>query len=180
MKPFRDRDQLLVGLPSRRPHKARTLGLVLLALGAVLLLFLAWPYAALWQIDRAVRSGDFAALAGLVDLDSVRSEIKQKLNKDESSNIGELSDSFIRWLEEGISALGNQAVERLVTVSWVRARLLDHGAGNADDGFLGQVSYAFFDAPDGFVARIGPPSDTPVQLHLSLRGLHWRVSALYY
>lgn len=181
MKPFIARDRMLIGQTSSGPRKLRLLVLVLaLFLSALLLLFLAWPYATLWRIDKAVRDRDMVALADFVDLASVRTEIKKKLNKEANSTIGDMSDPFIRWLEEGIVGMGNQAVERLVTLSWVRGLLLEQSAGDGDKGFLGQVSYAFFDAPDGFMVRIGPASGTPVRLRLSLHGLNWRISAVYY
>jgi hypothetical protein len=179
MRPFAGRNQVLVGLPLRCPRKVGASGLVLVVASALLLSYLAWPYAVLWRIDQAARSGDMVALANLVNLASVRAEIKKKLNKDADSTIGELSNSFIRWLEEGIAVMGSQAVDRLVTLSWVRTRLLSHGT-DSGEGFWGQIDYAFFDAPGGFIARIGPASDTPVLLRLSLRGLEWRISAVYY
>jgi hypothetical protein len=64
----------------------------------------------------------------------------------------------------------------LVTLSWVRERL----AGPDDGGGLGQISYAFFDAPDGFRVRIGPASGDPANLRLVRSGLRWRISAVYY
>jgi len=179
VRPFAGRNLVLVGLPLRRPRRAGALGLVLVVAIAVLLSYLAWPYAVLWRIDQAARSGDMVALADLVDVASVREEIKKKLNKDADSTIGVLSDAFIRWLEGGIEVMGSQAVDRLVSLSWVRTLLLSHGTGSGE-GFFGQISYAFFDAPDGFIARIGPASDSPVQLRLSFRGLEWRISAVYY
>lgn len=178
MKPFPRRDRRLYGWEANRPRRAmRVLGVALLM---AIALFLAWPYFTLWRLDQAVRDGDTAALAESVDLDAVRGELKKKLNKDADSTIGDLSDPFIRWLQEGIQTLGSDALDRLVTLSWVRARLLDHGAGDADEGFLGQVTYAFFDAPDAFVARIGVATDTPVHVRLTLHGPDWRVTALYY
>lgn len=182
MKPFPRRDRRLYAWEARRPRRAmRVLGVALLLVAiALLLLFLAWPYFTLWRLDQAVRDRDTSALAELVDLDAVRGQIKKKLNKDADSSIGDLSDPFIRWMQEGIQTLGSEALDRLVTLSWIRARLLDHTAGNADEGFLGQVAYAFFDAPDAFVARIGVATDTPVHVRLTLRGTDWRVTALYY
>lgn len=181
MKPFTRRDRRLYGWEARRPRRAmRALGVALLVAIALLLLFLAWPYFTLWRLDQAVREEDTAALAELVDLDAIRGEIKKKLNKDADSSIGDLSDPFILWMQDGIQTLGSDAPDRLMTLSWVRARLLDRSAGDADGGFLGQVAYAFFDAPDAFVARIGVAADTPVHVRLTLRGTNWRVTALYY
>jgi hypothetical protein len=153
---------------------------MLMAVAALLPAYLAWPYTTLWGLDRAVRSSDADAFADLVDLEAVRGEIKKKLNKDSDSAIGDLSDAFIQWLEEGIALTGSDAVDRLVTLAWVRGRLLRHSGDDSGDGFLGQVTYAFFDAPDGFVARVGPAAGDPIHLRLTLSRLRWRVSAVYY
>jgi hypothetical protein len=179
VKPFSSRDRVLIGLPMTRRRKAGGLARVLVVASALILLYLAWPYVTLWRVEHALRSDDMAALNDLVDLESVRAEIKKKLNKDADSTIGELSDAFIRWLEEGIGVMGNQAVDRLVTIDWVRGRLLAYSSDDGE-GFLGQVTYAFFDAANGFIVRIGPASGDPVRLRFSLQGLKWRVSALYY
>lgn len=167
-------------LLARTRRQRRALGWVLLPLAALLLAYLASPYTSLWRLDRAVRAGDIEAMAALVDLDSVRGEIKKKLNKDVSSRIGPVSERFIRWLQGGIQSLGSDAIDRLVTLDWVREQLLIHSPGGAADGFLGEVSFAFFDAQGGFEVRIGRPDDGPVRLHLEPRGLAWRVSALSY
>lgn len=181
MKPFPGRDPLLLGLEPKRPRRAvRVLRVALLVATALLLIFLAWPYVALWRLDQAVRDDDSVALAELVDLDAVRGEIKKKLNKDANSTIGDPSDPFIRWLQDGIQTLGSDALDWLVTLRWVRARLHDRSPGDGSEGFLGQVTYAFFDAPDAFVVRIGQATDTPVYVRLTLRGLRWRVTAVYY
>ena len=173
----------------RRPRSAlfartrwhgRVLGWGLLPLAALLLAYLAWPYTSLWRLDRAVRGEDFAALATLVDLDAMREELKKKLDKDANSRIGPVSDRFIRWLQAGIQTLGSDAIDHLVTLPWVQEQLLIHSAEGAAQGFLGEVSFAFFDAPDGFQVRIGPPDDTPVRVHLQRRGLAWKVCALSY
>jgi hypothetical protein len=166
--------------PASERSRSGALGVLLVGVGLALLLFVAWPYAALWRIDRAVRGADVATFAELVDLASVRAEIRRTLNKEARSNSGEMSDSFIHWLEEGIGVAGSEVVERLVTVPWVQARLLDHSGGNASEGFLGQITYAFFSAPNGFLVRIGPAAGTPVRLQLKLTGLRWRVVALSY
>ncbi|MEA3276764.1 MAG: DUF2939 domain-containing protein [Pseudomonadota bacterium] len=174
------RDRVLVRPRLRQSRAKEALRYVLLPATAILILFFIWPYATLWRLDQAVRVEDSAGLAALVDLDAIRSEIKQKLNKDADSDIGELSDPFIRWLEEGISTMGNDAVDQLVTFEWVRGQLLAQAVGGADRGFLPSVSFAFFDAPDGFNVRIGPASGHPVYAHLQLRGLKWWVNAVYH
>ena len=180
MNPYAGRGQDRPGFFARRSRRAGALRLVLGVASLLLLLFLAWPYISLWRMDQAVREGGIAALEDFVDLASVRAEIKKKLNKEADSSIGELSDPFIQWLEEGIGTMGNQAVERLVTLSWVREQLLEHGDGAGDRGFLGRVTYAFFDTPNRFAVRLGAVTATPVRLQLTRSGPHWRISAVYY
>lgn len=167
--------------PRTRTHGAvRVLRIVLVSGTAALLLLLVWPYTTLWRLDQAVRADDPAALAGLVNLARIQDEIKRKLNKDADSDIGPMSDRFIQWLEKGIHALGSDAVERLVTLEWVRERLLAHAALGKEGAFLGQVSYAFFDRGGGFRVHIGPPAANPTRVRLQLQGLDWRISAIYY
>ena len=160
---------------SRGQGARRALRLILLPVIAVFLFYLVWPYATLWRLERSVVSGNLLGLEGVVDLAAVRAEIRKKLNKDADSNIGALSDPFIRWLEAGIQEAGSGAVDRLVTLGWVRGQLLAHG-----DGVLAQISYAFFDSPDGFRITLGPADGLPVQVRLTLHDFAWRVSAVYY
>jgi len=142
------------------------------------LAYLAWPYVALWDLSLAVADPDPQALAARVDLAAVRDEIRHKLNKDATSAIGKLSDPFIRWLEQGIRRLGTNALDELVTLDWVRERL--SGASAAGQGLLSQMSYAFFDSVRGFKVRLGPPGQAQVHLRMTLQGLRWRITAVYY
>jgi hypothetical protein len=143
-----------------------------------LLAYLAWPYVSLWRLSIAASHQDASPLAPLVDLDAVRGEIRRKLNKTASSAIGKVSDPFIQWLEPGIQRLGTGALDQLVTLAWVQERL---GANSPPrQGFLGQVSYAFFDSPGGFAVRIGGPGQAPVYLRLGLEGYDWKLVAVYY
>ena len=140
--------------------------------------FLAWPDVSLWRLSVAVTDPDSSALAPLVDLEAVRGEIRRKLNKTASSSIGKVSDPFIQWLDRGLQRLGSGALDQLVTLAWVRERL---GANSPPrQGFLGQVSYAFFDSPGGFAVRIGGPGQAPVHLRLGLEGYKWMLVAVYY
>jgi hypothetical protein len=158
---------------------AAALRRVALIVGAALVAYLLWPYATLWRLDAAARSSDPEDLAALVDMAAVRDEIKRKLNKDAQSSIERLSDGFIAWLRTGIQTEGSGAVDRLVTLEWVRARLLAHNRPG-EAGFLGRVSRAFFDAPDGLRVGIGPLDADPVWMRMQLHGFAWRVTAVYY
>jgi len=164
----------------RRTERAVTaLRRLLMILGLPLLAYLLWPYVTLWRLDAAVRSADPKALDALVDLAAVRDEIKRKLNKDEQSSIERLSDPFIAWLQAGIRTQGNAAVDRLVTLDWVRERLLARNAPG-ETGFLGRVSRAYLDAPDGVRVSIGPADANPIWVRMELQGFSWRVTAVYY
>lgn len=157
------------------PSRLRRWGLALVLAG---LAFLAWPYLALWSLSRAVADPDPAALAAYIDLAAVRGALRDKLNKDSPSTIGKLSDPFILWLGLGIKRLGTRALDELVTLDWVREQLSAHS--QPGQGFLAQVSYACFDAPRGFAVRIGAPGQAPVHFRMTLQGLQWRVTAVYY
>ena len=64
------------------------------------------------------------------------------------------------------------------TLDWVRERLTANSPPG--EGFLPQVSYAFFDSPAGFAVRLGAPDQTPVRFRMALQGFQWRVTAVYY
>ena len=162
----------------RRPLRDSRLGRWVLAWVLAGLVYLAWPYQALWDLSRDDADARPAVLAARVDLTAVRGELRKKLNKDSPSTIGKLSDPFIRWLERGIRRLGTGALDELVTSDWVRERLTANSPPG--EGFLPQVSYAFFDSPAGFAVRLGAPDQTPVRFRMALQGFQWRVTAVYY
>lgn len=142
------------------------------------LAFAAWPYVTVWRLDRALAAGDPARLAGLVDLDAVRGEIRRKINKDSTSAIDRISDGFIDWLAQGIRRDGTDALDRLVTLEWVRERLLSKSPPG--EGLLPAVSGGFFDGPLEFSFRLGTPGADPVFVRMGLGQLGWRVTALWY
>jgi hypothetical protein len=166
--------------PAHRRSVGPAVRLGLLIGSGVLIAYLLWPFAALWQLDRAVRAADMDALADRIDLNAVRDELKRKLNKEAASSIDTLSDPFIRWLEDGIQRMGNEAVESLVTLEWVRERLLAPGADTPDAGFLRQIAGAYFDSPRALRLVVGKNSEHPVKVRLSLVGLTWQVTTVYY
>lgn len=165
----------LVGRIRRPPRSLRQAGTVL-ALGLALLLV--WPYVDVWRLNEMVLEKPPAALARLVDIDSVRDQILRRLNKDEQSSIGQVSDPFIEWIEQGIRAPGNENLERSVTLEWLHQLLA--ARGSAERGFLPAVRYAFYSPPNGFLVRIGAADEAPVYLRMQLGLLGWRFTAVYY
>lgn len=148
--------------------------LLLLALS-----YVAWPYYHVWRLEQAVIMDDRRALDELVDLEAVREQIMRRLNKEVDSSVGNVSNAFVDWLQDGIRRMGGEAVERLVTLEWVREQLLSKTTQQEPVGFIEHIDHAFFDRPDGFLLRIGELGDDPVHVRLSLQDFAWRVSAVY-
>ncbi|MCU7890283.1 MAG: DUF2939 domain-containing protein [Candidatus Thiodiazotropha sp. (ex Ustalcina ferruginea)] len=141
--------------------------------------FLIWPYTIVYRLDQALQQNDQQALTELIDVEAVREQIKRKLNKNVKSSIGDVSNGFIDWLQNGIQRLGGDAVEQMVDISWVVTQLRVHNRNPEQGGFLDRMTYAFYDGPDRLLLRIGDWDNKPVHAHLSLQGTHWRITAVY-
>ena len=152
---------------------------LLFACIVLLLAFLAWPFTAVYRLDQALAANDLAAVEQLVDIESIQQQIKRKMNKDVESSIGEVSNSFVDWLQNGIQRLGNDAIESMVNLDWAMAQLRSKNPDRRKGGFLDQLSYAFFDGPDSLLLRIGELDDNPVHARLTLQDMHWRITAIY-
>lgn len=144
-----------------------------------ILAFLIWPYTAVYRLDRALAQNHRVTLDEMIDIKSVREQIKRKLNKNLESSIGNVSNSFIDWLQDGIQTLGSDAIDEMVSTEWVAAQLRSHNPDPRQGGFYNQLSYAFFDGPDRLLLRIGDLDDNPVHAHLKLEGAEWRITAIY-
>lgn len=160
----------------RARHALTNAALLLLVLT---LCYGVWPYGTLWRLERAVLAGDQATVAALVDLDTVRDEIARRLDKDQASLITAVSDTFIDWLEAGIRHHGVEALQRLVTLDWVREQFLLIPTLQGL-GLWASISEIVFDAPDAVRIRIArAPSAPPLNLRLRLQGLAWRVTMIH-
>jgi hypothetical protein len=152
----------------------------LLALIIVLVLAVAAsPYYCVWCLEQAVVANDTAALSEWVDLAAVREQIKRRLNKEVDSAVGDVSNAFVEWMQDGIARMGSEAVDQLVTLEWVRGQLLSKNDANDAPGFIQHISYAFFEWPSGFFIRIGELGAEPVHVRFSLQWPWWRVTAVY-
>ncbi|WP_295391133.1 DUF2939 domain-containing protein [uncultured Thiodictyon sp.] len=172
------RPRALAGTLGAASGRRRQLARVLLALALIVFAYLVWPYLTLWRLDRALVRDDQAALARLVDLDAVRDAIRRQLNKEAVGRIGPPSDAFIAWLEDGIRRDGTAALDRAVTLEWVRERMLAHSPPGA--GLGPALARAAFDDPLNFSLRLGGASQVPVTVRMAFTGLGWRVRVLYY
>jgi hypothetical protein len=150
--------------------------------------YLVSPYLTLWRLNRTVVDGPTAALAPLVELESVRDQLQRRLNKEQESCIGEVSDAFIDWIQDNIRRYRSEPLAKAIDLTWLRELLLTHSRDNA--GFWPALDYAFYASPTRFLVRIDAPANAdeadadsampPVHLHLRRDWFGWRVSAAYY
>lgn len=153
--------------------------ILLYAFVILLMAFLAWPFATIYRLDTALEEDDHQAIDQMVDIRSIQQQIKQKMNKEVESSIGDVSNSFVEWLQTGIQRLGNDAIDNMVNLDWAIAQLRSHNPDSRFGGFIGQLSYAFFDGPDSLLLRIGELGDNPVHARLTLLEMEWRITAIY-
>ncbi len=168
-------------LPKVRPFwrpLGRLVGVILLVLLFFVLFYGLWPYTTLWRLARAANEDDWVTLAELVDLDRVRAELQARLNKDQPSAIGAVSDEFIGWIETGIRRYGREAIPSLVTLNWVRDQFAH--IPNHDLGLWATLSEVFFAAPNELRLRIErAPLAGPLSLRLERQGLSWRITMIH-
>jgi hypothetical protein len=145
----------------------------------ILAAYLIWPFTVLFQLERAMLQDDRGAIAEIIDVNSLRDQIKRRMNKEVESSIGEVSNSFVDWLQSGLQRLGADAVDKLVTLDWALAQLRTHNRNPHRGGYMDHLTYAFFDGPDRLLLRIGDLDEHPVHAHLTLRRAEWRITSIY-
>jgi len=145
----------------------------------VLIAYLVWPFTTLYRLDLALQQDDRAQLAELIDLSAVQAEIKHKMNKEMESSIGEVSGSFVEWLQSGIQRLGSDAIDQMVDLQWAIQQFRSHNPDPRQGGLLKQLDYAFFDGPNSLLLRIGELGERPVHARLTREGGEWRITAIY-
>jgi len=155
-------------------HLRRVLGTI----AVVAAFWLIWPYLSLWQLDRLVARDQAEALGAVVDIDTVRDQIRRRLNKDADSVIGDVSDPFIDWITVALRQPGSDALERQVSLEWLHGLLRERVADGRD--LLGHLGWAFFSSPTDFLVRVDAEGATPLFLHLRPGLPGWKVIAGYY
>lgn len=146
---------------------------------AILFTYISWPYVQLWRLECAAVYNDYATLAMLVDLPSVREAIKRRLNKNFPEANSKPSDTFINWIQNGLQILKNNDIEQLVTLEWVQQQLLSKATSKDYPCLFQHISYAFFNKPNEFLVSIGKLNHDPVHLRLKLTNKGWRVTMVY-
>lgn len=146
------------------------------------LAFAAFPYYTVYQLDAALVAGDRQALGQLVDMAAVRAQRKAELRRDTDRLIGEGKDDVSAFFREGARALTDSAVNNIIDQDWLRTRLRRDGKpGSAKPypSLMSSLSYAFFDAWNGFLMRQGELGDDPVHIRMEFADWRWRVVAVH-
>jgi hypothetical protein len=147
-----------------------------------LIAFAVWPYVNLYRLNRALIHDEKAALAHFIDLEAIQTQQKAELRREASRVMGKGQNDLSEFFREGARMITDTAVARLVDMNWVRTVLRRDGLpGDARPfpSLLDSVSYAFFEAYDRFVFRLGTLGDDPVHVEMRLKDGEWRVVAIY-
>jgi len=159
--------------------RARTLVVVglLAAVGA----YAGYPYVTLCRLGIAIRQGDSATLAKLVDWPAVREGIKEDIcdsvvdiPTQTVSAPGQLPPFGASFMRGVAGSKVDQAItpEALVTV----AQRPDNAPPRSNNVGLG---WSFFDSPTQFTASITTPGAEPIKLQLELRDGAWQVTRVW-
>ena len=147
----------------------------------VVVLYGSWPYYTIYRLDGVLGAEDVQAIAPFVDLPTIRAGYREQAGaalKDmmpDSSRGGE-SEPLVEWLAESLRPLGEAALERTVTLDWVRYVLRDAAQRATDKRpayFIAGIDHAFFQSWNRFGIRLGS-----TEVVMQLQGLNWRVTAL--
>ena len=150
---------------------------------AALLVFLAWPYYRIYQLDDVLGHEDPQELAPLVDLAAVRAGIVHQFDTRMQSTTGEAEQgSMLDWLHENLRKLGSDAVDQTIDLRWVRETLQRASRQAIADPpyyLIKAIDYAFFEGFDSFLIRLGPLGQDPTHVRMQLRDGNWRITAIY-
>lgn len=144
----------------------------------VILVFGAWPYYAVFRLDTALGQADAQALAPFVDLPAIRASYKNRFGDklDEMVPQGEPEAEPLRsWLTDGLTRLGGQALEQVVTLDFVRSMLrnaVEEATDKRPAYLMAAVNYAFFTSWNQFEVRLGDKT----KIHMTLEGIDWRIT----
>jgi hypothetical protein len=173
---------------------------ILLGLGLLLAVYVAYPYATLYRLAEAIRRGDAVSLESLVDWEGVREGIKEDIcdtvlppadqaegpgtggsGTADGTGLPEFGASFVKGVAEGM-------IDREVTAAGLVGAARSHPVESPDTApdAIPQASaeprirWAFFDGPASFSVELLPPPDSglrePIRIQMQLKGGAWKVS----
>ncbi|MCP4407912.1 MAG: DUF2939 domain-containing protein [Gammaproteobacteria bacterium] len=154
--------------------------LVFPVLFLVLLIYIGWPYANLFRLDRALMTNDQEGLSSLIDLDAVRKKRRQDIERevDRAMGSGGMVPDIV---QEGARLMGGSVVDSMVTMEWVREKLRwqKNTRPDAYPSIISDTTYAFFESPTKFLVRVGDLGLEPVHLRMVFEEWKWRITEIY-
>ena len=135
--------------------------------------YIVWPYAYLYRIDKALVESDRVTLNRLVDLAAIRAEVKRTIARDMDNALGADTQGVLGWLKSKVSEFGERAIEESIDLAWVSRTLTSNGA------FRQRTTHAFFESWDEFMIRLGRLGEDPIHVRMSLVRGNWRITAIY-
>lgn len=154
--------------------------LVFPVLFLALLIYIGWPYANLFRLDRALMTNNQEGLSSLIDLDAVRKKRKQDVERevDRTMRSGGMVPNIV---QEGTRWMGRSAVDSMVTMEWVREKLRWYKNTRPDvyPSIISDTTYAFFESPTKFLVRVGDLGLEPVHLRMVFEEWKWRITEIY-
>jgi len=150
---------------------------------AALLVFLAWPYYRIYQIDDVLGLDNPEALAPLVDLAAVRASIVQRLDARIQATTGRSAEgSVLDWVQDNLRELGSGAADQMIDLEWVRENLRQatrQAIAEPPYYLIKAIDFAFFDGFDSFLIRLGPIDQNPTHVRMQLRDGNWWITGIY-
>ena len=143
------------------------------ALLVVLALYLAWPYACLYLIDKALMGNEVEDLNRWIDLQAVRIGTQQRLEHRLNDTLGTDSEGLVGWVKNKVSDLGEHAIDERIGLAWVRNTLTSRGE------FRQQMTHAYFESPTAFMVRLGDLGRDPIHVRMTLHHGIWRIKEVY-
>lgn len=143
------------------------------------LIFGGWPYYTYYRLDGALAARNDRELDELIDLESVRRSSEASAERRLQRQLPG-QDPLSALVRDGARAVSRTAGQE-VTLEWVRETLRGSPAkpDQAYPSLVGRTSFAFFESPTRFVARVGELGEATVTVRLDLQDWRWRVTGVY-
>lgn len=141
-----------------------------------------WPYYSLFRLDSALATTETSRLTPLIDLAAIRAHYEDRIG----DSVGGLvpqgdtdTDKVLGWIASSIEQLGSVALDQTITPGWVHDTLRNavrRASGAPDASLINAVDFAFFEAWDQFVIRLGKLGADPTFIVMTLEQGEWRVT----
>ena len=177
------------GMLSRKP--------ILSALVVLTAAYVAYPYMAVYRLGEALRSGNSAALAAMIDWDRVRdgltADICEQIDGKPAgqADTQQASNELPPFGASFVKGIASTAVDATVTPEAL-VQMVGHedvAPGGAPEALRtdalrgGHVEWAFFDGPRRFVLSVRMPTEAlgekPVKVRMELLDGRWKVTRIW-